>query len=203
PCQERNLGAPPKDNGRNYKYWAPIETEAAVDRVVEMGLQSMVSIRQDDLLVIAPEYRRKVKEAVTSCRIGVDGALLEDAGYLEGVYMLKSPTCCTPDILILVLFSDQGLAEEGDEYFVAKETLSIRGVNATIGKRAAHCILDSGCSLVVASLAACNAFGFAFDTDKKIILQSANGNTNWSIGLARDVPFRFGEVIAFLQHRIQ
>ncbi|KAJ3824487.1 hypothetical protein F5880DRAFT_1644951 [Lentinula raphanica] len=202
PPQEQNLGAPPKDDGRNYKYRAPIETEAAVDRVVEMGLQSLVSIRQDDLLAIAPEYRRKVKEAVTSRRIGVDGALLEDAGFLEGIYMLESPASRLPNIPISVLFNNYGTAEEGDEYFVAKETLSIRGVNATIGERAAHCILDSGCSLVVASLAACNAFGFAFDTDKKIILQSANGNTNWSIGLAKDVPFRFGEVIAFLQVQI-
>ncbi|KAJ3713357.1 hypothetical protein C8R42DRAFT_647007 [Lentinula raphanica] len=202
PPQEQNLGAPPKDDGRNYKYRAPIETEAAVDRVVEIGLQSMVSIRQDDLLAIAPEYRRKVKEAVTSWRIGVDGALLEDAGFLEGVYMLESSPFRAPNIPISVLFNDYGTAEEGDEYFVAKDTLSIRGVNATIGERAAHCILDSGCSLVVASLAACNAFGFAFDADKKIVMQSANGNTNWSIGLARDVPFRFGEVIAFLQVQI-
>ncbi|KAJ3816851.1 hypothetical protein F5880DRAFT_1706246 [Lentinula raphanica] len=176
PPQERNLGAPPKDDTRNYK--------------------------QDDLLAIAPDYRRRMKDAVTSRRIGVDGALLEDTSLLERIFKYKPNVCGVPEISPSVFFNDYGPAEEGDEYFVAKETLSIRGVNAIIGERSAHCILDSGCSLVVASLAACNAFGFAFDTAKKINLQSANGNTNWSIGLAKDVPFRFGEVIAFLQVQI-
>ncbi|KAJ3765084.1 hypothetical protein FB446DRAFT_795403 [Lentinula raphanica] len=202
PPQERNLGAPPKEDSRNYKYRAPIETEAAVERVLESGMQSLVSIRQDDLLAIAPEYRRKIKDAVTSRRIGVDGNFLEDTGLLEGIFMCEAEAPQIQTIPWSAYFNDHGQAEEGDEYFVAKETLSIRGVNAVIGERAAHCILDSGCSLVVASLAACNAFGFLFDTGRRIILQSANGHTNWSIGLAKDVPFRFGEVLAFLQVQI-
>ncbi|KAJ4484883.1 hypothetical protein C8J55DRAFT_425831 [Lentinula edodes] len=65
-----------------------------------------------------------------------------------------------------------------------------------------HCILDGGCSIVVMSDSACNAFGFAFDPEKRINLQSANGNTDWSLGLAKDVPFRFGDVIAFLQVQV-
>ncbi|KAJ4473447.1 hypothetical protein C8J55DRAFT_433734 [Lentinula edodes] len=79
---------------------------------------------------------------------------------------------------------------------------SFRTVNATIGGRPAHCILDGGCSIVVMSDAACNVFGFAFDSEKRINLQSANGNTDWSLGLAKDVPFRFGDVIAFLQVQV-
>ncbi|KAJ3780607.1 hypothetical protein GGU10DRAFT_337029 [Lentinula aff. detonsa] len=43
---------------------------------------------------------------------------------------------------------------------------------------------------------------FAFKPSNCIGLQSANGKTDWSLGLARDVPFRFGEVLAFLQVQI-
>ncbi|KAE9401710.1 hypothetical protein BT96DRAFT_937743 [Gymnopus androsaceus JB14] len=55
PPQERTVGVPPKDD-RNFQYRAPIETEAAVERVVQAGFSSLVSIQQEDLLAIAPEY---------------------------------------------------------------------------------------------------------------------------------------------------
>ncbi|KAJ3721793.1 hypothetical protein C8R42DRAFT_642250 [Lentinula raphanica] len=204
PPQERNLGAPPKDDTKNYRYRAPIETEQAVERVVSTGLQSLVTIRQDDLLALAPDYRKRVKEAITSRRIGLDGALLEDTGLLEGINLLESEVHRkeTVELPFSVYFNDYGPAKEGDEYYVAKETHPIRGVNAIVGERAAHCVLDSGCSLVAASLAACNAFGLAFDPERRINLQSANGTTNWSLGLAKDVPFRFGDVLAFLQVQV-
>lgn len=70
------------------------------------------------------------------------------------------------------------------------------------GGRPAHCILDGGCSIVVMLDSACNTFGLAFDPEKCINLQSANGNTDWSLGLAKDVPFQFGDVVAFLQVQV-
>ncbi|KAJ3846388.1 hypothetical protein EV368DRAFT_89107 [Lentinula lateritia] len=206
PPQERTVGIPPKEDLRNYRYRAPIETEAAVERIIKTGMASMVSVRQDDLLTITPEYRKKVKDSITSRRIGVDGVLLDDMALLEPVLMLD------PDLAnysapvsqesLANFFTDFGDAKEGDGFYVAKESHSIRAVNATIGGRPAHCILDGGCSIVVMSDAACNAFGFAFDPEKRINLQSANGNTDWSMGLAKDVPFRFGDVIAFLQVQV-
>ncbi|KAJ4467133.1 hypothetical protein C8J55DRAFT_492776 [Lentinula edodes] len=83
PPQERTVGVQPKEDLRNYRYRAPIETEAAVECIIQTGMASMVSVRQDDLLAIAPEYRKKVKDAITSRRIGVDGALLDDMKLLE------------------------------------------------------------------------------------------------------------------------
>ncbi|GAW05094.1 hypothetical protein LENED_006929 [Lentinula edodes] len=208
PPQERTVGVQPKEDHRNYRYRAPIETEAAVERIIQTGMASMVSVRQDDLLAIAPEYRKKVKDAITSRRIGVDGVLLDDMKLLEPVLMidldlakgLYSVPVSQEDLANF--FTDFGDAKEGDGFYVAKESHSIRAVNATIGGRPAHCILDGGCSIVVMSDAACNAFGFAFDPEKRINLQSANGNTDWSLGLAKDVPFRFGDVIAFLQVQV-
>ncbi|GAW09026.1 protein [Lentinula edodes] len=208
PPQERTVGVQPRDDQRNYRYRAPIETEAAVERVIQTGMSSMVSVRQDDLLAIAPEYRKKVKDSITSWRIGVDGGLLDEAMVLEDVLMLDLDLAngmysvpVTPESL-KNFFTDFGDAKEGDGFYVARESHSIRAVNAMIGGRPAHCILDGGCSIVVMSDSACNAFGLAFDPEKRINLQSANGNTDWSLGLAKDVPFRFGDVVAFLQVQV-
>ncbi|KAJ4479472.1 hypothetical protein C8R41DRAFT_771990 [Lentinula lateritia] len=203
PPQERTVGVQPKEDTRNYRYRAPIETDAAVERVIQTGMSSM-----DDLLAIAPEYRKKVKDSIMSRRIGVDGGMLEDMALLEPVLMLDldlaNGTHSTPvsQKSLANFFTDFGDAREGDGFYVARESHSIRAVNAIIGGRPAHCILDGGCSIVVMSDAACNAFGLAFDPEKRINLQSANGNTDWSMGLAKDVPFRFGDVVAFLQVQV-
>jgi hypothetical protein len=47
--------------------------------------------------------------------------------------------------------------------------------------------------------AACNTLGISFDPEKRLPLQSANGGMDLTLGLAKDVPFRFGEVLIFLQ----
>ncbi|KAF9060303.1 hypothetical protein BDP27DRAFT_1237023 [Rhodocollybia butyracea] len=78
-------------------------------------------------------------------------------------------------------------------------SLSIRSLNALIGDRSVHCVVDSGCSIVAMSDTACNVLGLTFDPGKIIPLQSANGVTDFTLGIAKDVPFRFGEVQVFLQ----
>ncbi|KAJ3859262.1 hypothetical protein EV359DRAFT_68310 [Lentinula novae-zelandiae] len=193
--------------GKLPKNYVPPQ-ERTVGRIIQTGIASMVSVWQDDLLAIAPECRKKVKDAITSWRIGVDGVLLDDMKILEPVLMINldpanglySVPVSQEDLAIF--FTDFGDAKEGDGFYVAKESHSIRAVNTTIGGRPTHCILDGGCSIVVMSDAACNVFGFAFNPEKCINLQSVNGNTNWSLGLAKDVPFRFGDVIAFLQVQV-
>lgn len=184
PPAECSLGAPPKDDGRNYHFRAPIETEAAVEWAIQAGLTSMVSIRQDDLLAIAPDYRKKIKDSVMGRRVGFNGKLLEEvnAMYLvEPAFPfaseadipappnLKQYFECPLRVLedtddpVSIFFQDFAGSEEGDGFYVAKDSLSIRGINATVGERSVHCITDSGCSIVAMSDNACNALGIAFD----------------------------------------
>lgn len=218
PPQERTVGAQPKDDPRNFRYRAPIETEAAVERVIQAGLSSIVSIRQEDLLAIAPEYRKKVKEGVTSRRIGLDGNLLESE---EPAYLLgqQGEVDSTPEAFIEevvefpgaelkdaelreVFFNERREPMEGDRVYVAKEAMPIRAIWAKVGDRPVHCILDWGCSIIAMSLATCNALGISFDPTRRIPLQSANGITDWTLGVAEDVPFRFTSVTAILQIHI-
>lgn len=52
------------------------------------------------------------------------------------------------------------------------------------------------------SVATCNALGIIYDPTQCTALQSANSETEWALGIAKDVPFRFGEVTAILQVHI-
>ncbi|KAJ3744592.1 hypothetical protein DFH05DRAFT_1397228 [Lentinula detonsa] len=93
---------------------------------------------------------------------------------------------------------------EGSHFLlpIRQDSHSIRGINAIIGERTVHCIDDGGCSIVAMSDACANVLGIAFDPSKVIPLQSANGQTNYSLGLAKDVPFQFCGLTAFLQVHI-
>ncbi|KAJ3980075.1 hypothetical protein F5890DRAFT_1568999 [Lentinula detonsa] len=197
PPQERSIGILPKEDSRNFRYRAPIESEAAVSRVIEAGFNSTVSVRHEDLLAIAPDYRRRVKESVTSKRIGIEGNLV-DGG--EESLMVDLPY--QNDATFESYFNHFGNAEEGDGFYVAKPAHTIRAINAIIGEKVVHCITDGGCSIVGMSDAVCNALGIAFDPTKKIEIQSANRGVDLTLGLAKDVPFRFGEITVFLQVHI-
>ncbi|KAJ3990914.1 hypothetical protein F5050DRAFT_1813252 [Lentinula boryana] len=186
---------------KNYVPPSPVESEEATNRLIEAGLCGKVVVDQQDLMAAAPEYRRRVKELCTGRRIGLEGGLLEEVNttyLLQPLQHVTVPRYPSADIF----FNDFANAKEGDGFYVAKDSASLRGLNATIGERVVHCVTDSGCSIVAMSDATCNALGIAFDPTKRIGLQSANGRTDWSLGLAKDVPFRFGEVLAFLQAHI-
>ncbi|KAE9409054.1 hypothetical protein BT96DRAFT_776212, partial [Gymnopus androsaceus JB14] len=100
---------------------------------------------------------------------------------------------------VAVFFQEFRDAVEGNGFYVAKESSSIREINALVGERAVHCVADSGCSIVAMSDATSNALGLSFDPKRRILLQSANGKTDWTLGIAKDVPFHFNDIIAFLQ----
>ncbi|KAJ3748659.1 hypothetical protein DFH05DRAFT_1520266 [Lentinula detonsa] len=201
PPQERTLGVPPKDDNRNYQYRSPVESEEATNHLIEAGLCGKVIVDQQDLMAAAPNYCRKVKELCTGRCVGLEGALLEEVNttyLLQLLHHTAVPKYLAADIF----FNDFAEAKEGDGFYVAKDSVSLRGLNTTIGERVVHCVTNSGCSIVAMSDATCNALGIAFDPTKQIGLQSANGRMDWSLGLAKDVPFRFGEVLAFLQAHI-
>ncbi|KAE9387301.1 hypothetical protein BT96DRAFT_891162, partial [Gymnopus androsaceus JB14] len=82
------------------------------------------------------------------------------------------------------------------------ESASIRGINALIGECSVHCVVDSGCSIVAMSDATSNTLGLSFDPKRCIPLQSANGKMDWTLGTAKDIPFRFNDIIVFLQVHI-
>ncbi|KAK1215582.1 hypothetical protein PQX77_021793, partial [Marasmius sp. AFHP31] len=201
PPSDRVVGAPSKDDSRNYKYKSPIETEAAVKRVIDAAMASTLSISHVDLLAIAPEYRKHMKESVTARRIGINAQPTPNSLVIDDpveTYLLSNPTADAFNT-IMNLFGD---LKVGDEYYVAKESTSIRAVNGIVGNDTVHCILDSGCSIVAMSEAACNALHVVFDPAFRIPVQSANGDMDMTLGLGRNVPFRFGDVTAFLQVHI-
>ena len=83
---------------------------------------------------------------------------------------------------------------------VAKDSESLRAVWPEINDMGREeCILDWGSQIVAMSIESAIKLSVAWDPSVKIHMQSANGQLELSEGLARNVPFKFGHVTAYLQ----
>lgn len=67
------------------------------------------------------------------------------------------------------------------------------------GHGQAEAILDGGSQIVSMALATAIELGLTWDPDINIFMQSANGQTEKTVGLARNVAFRFGDITLYLQ----
>jgi hypothetical protein len=83
---------------------------------------------------------------------------------------------------------------------VAQESQSLRTVHAVVnGSSEEECILDGGSQIVSMSKAVAVRLGLPWDPDICIHMQSANNQIEKSLGLVRNVPFRFDHVTVYLQ----
>jgi hypothetical protein len=67
------------------------------------------------------------------------------------------------------------------------------------GHAQVEAILDGGSQIVSMSLATAIELGLTWDPDINIFMQSANGQVEKTVGLAKNVAFRFGEITVYLQ----
>jgi hypothetical protein len=96
-----------------------------------------------------------------------------------------------------------GQAPDPERLIVAKESSAVRSIFAIIdstNKR--ECILDPGCQIVAMSEDTCHELALAYDPGIRLNMQSANGTLDWSLGLARNVPFTVGSITLYMQVHI-
>jgi hypothetical protein len=90
-----------------------------------------------------------------------------------------------------------------DLHRVAGESESLRVLYPLInGSGEQEAICDGGSQIVSMSQAAAVELGLGWDPSVTIFMQSANGQVEKSVGLSKNVAFRFGEVTLYLQVHI-
>ncbi|KAI0364243.1 hypothetical protein BV20DRAFT_1108166, partial [Pilatotrama ljubarskyi] len=87
------------------------------------------------------------------------------------------------------------------------DSLAIRAIEGTFQDSRQEpirvsCILDSGSAITTMSDGLAHTVGLAYDPKVILHMQSANGDTNPSLGLARNVPVRFGDIVVYLQFHV-
>jgi hypothetical protein len=92
-----------------------------------------------------------------------------------------------------------------DITIVARPSVGLRAVAPIINGRnePIECILDPGSQIVSIDRLIAGYLDLQWDPGVTVKMQDAHGSTERTLGLARNVPFKFGEVTVYLQLHVQ
>lgn len=224
---KRDKGPPQAESkGTAYNFVAPIERSGTVNELVERILDSDVTLKTSELLSAAKPIREELKARISQQKvpaktlkssqvksqfegIGFDSDTIDvqalPAATWEKVDTVKSNNGETVSAYVVgdvVLQYLEALApdEKPKQIVVASDSQSLRSIYPLLnGRMHIECLLDSGSQIVSISQDKAEKTGLVWDPDVVIYMQSANKGLDKSLGLARNVPFLFGDMTVLLQ----
>jgi len=213
-----------------YRHRAPIQERGNASRIVDRLLEAPVQITNEDLLGVSSSVREELKRLISRKRIALEGkaamvnavedVLMEEQVREESAIQVED----LPIATYCVLQRDcEGLSkgsivvgdpvsqylsglEEGEEprkLYVSTESQSLKALYPLInGVSEEEALLDGGSQIVSMSQAIALKLNLSWDPTVVIHMQSANRQVEKTLGLARNVPFLFGEITVYLQVHI-
>lgn len=213
-----------------YKTQPSIYKASIATDVYSRTMETPITITQRELLSLSPEVRAQLREATTSRRQPVQNSKndttevanflqVEDSDEEDDFEIPATPTFAIPNVqhrvppegaLVIpdpietyVRSLPSGVNPDPDRLIVACENSAVRSVFALVdNNRKKECILDSGCQVVTISKAVSHELAIAYDPTFRISMQSANGELDMSLGLARNIPFKIGSVTFYMQAHV-
>lgn len=92
---------------------------------------------------------------------------------------------------------------EPKQIYVAKESQSLRSVYPLInGIKVEESVTDGGSQIISMAERTALEMGISWNPDIRIHMQSANSQLEMTLGLARNIPFAFGDITVYLQVHI-
>lgn len=121
-----------------------------------------------------------------------------EAGVPAGAIVCPDPVEC---YLSNIPREDQKrVYESGMKIYTASESAALRCLFPTVnGRHQVEAVLDDGSQIVSMSLKRAVATMLTWNPDVKILMEAANGELKETEGLARNVPFIFGDLTVYLQ----
>ena len=208
----------------SYTTNARIYDEKVADKVFDQILNLPMTISQRELLSLAPEIRARVAEATTKQHIVRTNAQpvlprLPDATavtkvtrsmeahmpttFAKAVCKIPEDTTIIQDPYEAFLRSRPSDADGEEPIKVATESNALRAIMPLVAEQEyIEAILDPGCQIVAMSEEVCLALAIPYDPNVRLNMVSANGGVDQSLGLAKNVPFKIGEITVYLQVHI-
>ena len=206
------------------RYLAPVESDHANEEVFEkLMARTPVTITVQELLSVAPTTRGRMKELCTRVKVQeprrdpqkrpIRATMEVEEEDTAPSYPLPTPQEMKEayeegqrGIYVLPYETyEANIArdEEDAQIEVAPESGPLRTILAVVDNRMeVECILDPGCQIVAMSERVAMTLGLSWDPRVVLRMQSANGQVNPSLGLARNVPFQFANITIYLQVHI-
>ena len=153
----------------------------------------------------APEPVERVQPVAVGIQLKEDALDIEELPKV-GVYVTTvaegnipagSVVAQDPYLQYLESLEDE---ERPKQVYVARESVHLRVTYPVINNRdSIESVLDSGSQIVSMALDQAKSLGLIWDPKVQIYMQSANGATEQSVGLARNVQFKWGTMTVYLQ----
>ncbi|SJL18605.1 uncharacterized protein ARMOST_22202 [Armillaria ostoyae] len=154
-----------------------------------------------------PEEDEEEKEGEETEQVfPFDGVEVEDVEGLPGGVIHISKLPFVGSFMDLFLQYVNKAAEQGEEpkaVYVAKDSQVLRSVFLLInGVEKLESLYDTGSQIVSMSERIADRLGLIYDPDIVINMQSTNKQVEKSLGMAKNVPFLFGDITVYLQVHI-
>ncbi|CAK5280878.1 unnamed protein product [Mycena citricolor] len=212
-----------------YQLRAPIQKKAVAEAVYDKMKNASVDVTVGELLAVLGTVRDSILKDSSKKQVPVQKSMLQETGHVvedvwdgelsynlvsakelpepvfyhntvEGEIPIGAVVATDPYEMYLESIPSN---ENPRHVYVGDSSAALRTINGRINACLnADCILDSGSQIV--SMAFSEAVDAQLSWDPKVVIymESANGSISKSLGLARNVPFRFGTILVYLQVHI-
>jgi hypothetical protein len=125
------------------------------------------------------------------------------AAFSKAIRELPADATIIQDPYEALLRARQGVKCSDETFKVATKSNVLRAILPTVAdQEQVEAILNPGCQIVAMSEEVCIALCVPYDPNVRLNMVLANGGIDQSLGLAKNVPFKIGNITVYLQVHI-
>ena len=167
-----------------FRYVTPIEDPALIKKLVDQSLESSITISTRELLSVAPDVRRQIKDQLITKRIATSA-------------FVETEEQSTPSNVF-----NANVAEDQDRLIVAKHAEGLRVIDILIQGVKVIATVDDGSEIVSIRQDVWERIGLPIRSDKIMIMESANKTRDQTMGLLQDLKINIGGYNFYLQVQV-
>lgn len=180
-----------------FKYVTNAEDPKLLAQVATKSLESQITLTTRELLAVAPEIRRQLKELVSTKRIP---STFNVAVSEEDLGLQDSPGDTQIVETFLEMMRNAPPAPEGIVAATHMEDLKV--VDVEIEGVRIEAILDEGCQIITMRKDVWEKTGLPLKSDHNLTMESANTSTDATLGLLHNVPMILGGIRYIVQIQV-
>ena len=170
-----------------YRYITPIEDPALIKKIAQQSLDTSITISTRELLSVAPDIRRHIKDQLITKRVATS-AFLETIDDDE-----------EPGVLVANVLATKAPAEK---LIVAKHTEELRVIDVNIQGVKVIATIDDGSQIISIRANVWEKIGLPIRSDMIMVMESANKTKNETMGLLQDLKIVIGGNDFYLQVQV-
>ena len=178
-----------------FKYQSPIESTINTADLVGKALDAQITVTTRELLAVAPEVRRQVKDLISGKRVAANSVEVEEPvdSYLSTFLNDERST-----------FLDVSKYDPNAPASSAAPSLPLRVIYPAFSPGFyPECILDGGAQIVVMRRDIWERLGVPVAANKTMTMESANSGTTTTLSLVENHPVTLGDGDVTIHLQIQ